>query len=214
MKIALIMRGPIRPSIESAIGNFNEIKSLFKNHDLSTFLFSWRHENENELSKLFDNIILMKEIDSDFARDNFKARSSNMERYPKSWTPENAYKQYWSMKQIAGIIEGYRDFDMVCFSRLDLEIKIDQKEIDLILENHNLKYYMPNAKGLVFYNVCDVFGICRPEVFKKVWAYENIEQVNSLFNKCDIHEEYVSKVLALHNIEGEFFQVIQTHIRR
>ena len=79
-KIAITIRGPIRPSPKAVIDNIEILKKSLTDFDIDTYLITWNNQDLTEIreSRLIDNYIILKEPETKFVGRILTTRSKNI----------------------------------------------------------------------------------------------------------------------------------------
>ncbi len=197
MKIALIICGPSRPTVEDVVRQIEITKSSFKDYDLDTYFFTYNDEMTKEVVSRtkIDNLILLQR-QSDWLV-NISFPQVECKNAKKGWCSQ---LNIWRLRQRVNVAINYlEDIDIITqyqalvYARPDNGVRIDPKK------------YLGNR----FYNVvhCDYdyiddrFGIARPDIFKKVWGYDKDKTELKEMSKVDSDEQYLRLICEQKEVE-------------
>lgn len=183
MKLACLVRGPIRPNSESVISNIKTLlASVDDKYPVDCFLCTWEHDVTKAQAVIdrFENmrIIICKLENSPYDKDE-------MGGSPDCWmfNKMNCYKQYVSSRYFIGEVSNYSDYDFIIHTRTDLRMKVSIEQwlykdsYVTISSAHSV-----NGNWNPHRITNDQFAIAQPSVMKDAWDYGSEEQLIRMIN--------------------------------
>lgn len=189
-KVAIIVRGPIRPDIDTVIKNIRLLKKSFLEFEVDVYLMAWNSIETSDfiIAKEVDNIILIKEPTTEFISEKLTTRTKQNSLFDRN------YKAFWSVRTAIRIIRDTQiNYDWIVLTRTDLEISIRNANKWM---NDSL-YTMPKQENYV---INDQFGIAKPEVMYKAWDYIDLPTLNQLYGQSFNPEECLKKIMELNGV--------------
>jgi hypothetical protein len=198
LKIAILFRGPVRPSIQSTIDRYKEVMAQFagvQNAEITTYLATWRsykHLNATDLIalNLFDNVIMQTP-----PTDETIQRCTKLHRVPSSSPIRSVFTQFYQSKTALDLIVNADRYDFIVHTRTDLQ---------LILGQHLPQWFDQNfyVTQHVFPNewTNDQAGIAPTEMMYKAWNYETIENLGRMIEACEKPEDVLQMMIEKNKI--------------
>lgn len=200
MKIALLIKGPVRVDVETAIKNISDFKAFFSNHEMDEYVFSWNNQDTLDFAnrKLAKNIVMLEEPTNNFIYSKLRTNQLRVLGTNKI----NAFKHYYTMKMGADfIVNTHRDYDFIFYFRLDTSYNIKRPDLWLDKENYVCGATHSNLPELAGWNLyTDIIGCGPPEIFRKVWDYESIEKLNETYAQSSFPEDWLKRNIINKNI--------------
>lgn len=122
MKIAVIFRGPLRPTPNKVFEQSKRLLDQLKDagHEVHSYMFTWTKFNEFSISdldlELYDNVCAQREPTEDHIR-KYITRTHWEGLHA---TVPNTYKMYYQIKTAIELIIGADDYDRIVHSRTDI----------------------------------------------------------------------------------------------
>ncbi len=194
-KIAVLFRGPLRPTPYAAAIHTNLLTNELKSQgfQVTTYLATWmRYKNydANDLISmgLYDNIIVQQPPTSAQVKRCTSRESYGI--YPIS----NVYGMYYQSKTALDVITSADDYDYVVHSRTDLRAKFGK---------HVSNWFQPNVYMTPVNTtpwVCDWISVAQPDIMRKVWNYDNFGNLGHLIDTTDVPEMILMSMMKHYNI--------------
>ena len=212
MKIAVIIRGLIRPDAETVINNINLLKETFKNHDTDFFFYTWNNQKYQKIAEEFPEMEIhaMKELDDAQILTYFNGETQTQKRHGHVWKPANSYKMFWQTRlAIINTLDARRGYDYIVITRPDLRIRIDNLEPWFCDD-----YVMDSAHCHHNDRVGDQFGIGKPDVVFGAWNYKIVEMLNDFYLQTENPEEVLYNIIRSNNITTKALRPELTELYR
>lgn len=201
-KIAILIRWPIRPDINSCLINIENLIKQINWFEIETFFLTWADEKvsdfiKNDKNKIIDNYIILKEPSLEYIETQLKTRC----KVPWPLFDRN-YKMFWSQKLwLNFIISNWKKYDYIITTRPDLEIDL----IDInkwLIEDI---YIMPNPIDrdcdINIIWIVDQFWVAKSKIMYNAWNYININTLNELYWNSNWPEDCFNNILKLNNVK-------------
>jgi hypothetical protein len=173
MKIAILIRGPVRPDHQTCRANVEILKNCFDEHESHIYLWTWNSTEAKKLSQsyhCFHKVTLVEELSETDIRRKLNEEKATI----KNWSC-NIYKQFWSMENALKSIDD--SYDFIVQSRADTRIQINK---DVLPQWFNPEHYTTiHAKGQNGGFTNDQFGIATPAIIKRVWKYHDYGELST-----------------------------------
>lgn len=178
MKLAVLFRGPIRPSRDVAHTHVTRIVHELQSagHKTTTWLATWRYYKNDPISayvasNYFDNVIM--------------TNPPTHERIAKFTTKtqwDHPFWMYYQTKTAIDLIVESDDYDYIIHARPDLHM-VFGSHMDTWFDSDN---YCSPWTGASWIN--DFIGIARPEIMQKSWNYGSLKDLGRLMETSEIPE--------------------------
>lgn len=178
MKIAIILRGIIRPSAEFVSENITILKNAFKDHDVDTYLFTWSNQPYKEiLDKHQDlNISAMPDLKEEDVYEYFTGKTRTQIAYPHAWKAHNSYKQFFQTTYALRYVKESRiKYDYIFLSRTDL--RLDPGNVETWMSPN--RYVVDSTR--LYPVIGDQCAMATPDVMLKAWDYRDLSNLNDLY---------------------------------
>ncbi|AEI37963.1 hypothetical protein [Zymomonas mobilis] len=203
-KIAILMRGPIRPNIESVLSKAILIKEEIskKTDSVDIFISTWKEDGIDYSSLISSPIINNIFILSKPSQEEV-IKKIGFPNLKQGYPTYNAYLQYYMCRFALKTIKNYKNYDFIVHSRTDLSISFGE---------HIEKWFSPNIYktihisdrhlgGAGFTN--DQFAIATTDNMIKAWDYETIDHLRVLMEYANIPENILEGIMAKNNVIAE-----------
>ncbi len=196
MKIAILFRGPIRPSISSVIENRNLLLDQFdKSFQITTFLATWNTwkniESKDLLSQgLFDTVLSQPMPTTD--RIKKYVTQSNLPNSTQTWRVFNMY--YQSLTALK-IIKDQDDYDFIIHTRPDCKTIFDNDMLDwfdcnsYVTESHTNWWKK------------DWISVAPPNIMYDAWNYLDLENLGKMIDTATIPEQIIDWNIKNNNVK-------------
>ena len=194
MKIAVLFRGPIRPTQNSVIDRVKEFMGHFANItpdiQITTYLATWRtwkQYNASELLALdlFDNVIMQTPPTAEHW-----SRCTSLSNLPNGCNIEPVFKMYYQSKTALDLIINADNYDFIVHTRTDLQMILGQ----YINDWFDINYFVaPHIHPTSWMN--DQFGIAPAHMMHKAWDYENMANFKRLIEIADKPEAILQTMI-------------------
>lgn len=195
MKIALLMRGPIRPNGDYVLENLNFMinKSLqnIDNKNITTFIVTSEYDS---VVKYFDNSIILKRFSDEKIFQLINLNHMN-----------NAFNQFYSSKAALEMIAKLEDFDFIIHTRTDIKIDISNLENEWFKKGTYQTIHIADGvpafeQSSLSYH-CDHFGIAEPEIMLKAWNYHSFNLLKIFFSNSNFPERILDFIIQINNVK-------------
>lgn len=193
-KIAILFRGPLRPSPYTVAVHtsllINELKSY--GYDVTSYLVTWpEYEDYNALElmnmRLYDNV-LMQQVPTKQLERHVKRKSYGI--YPIS----NVFNMYYQSKIAIDLIIASDTYDYIIHSRTDLRVKFGKHMQDWF----DPKCYVSPKPNTPW--ICDWIGVATPDIMQKAWNYVSHSQLGRLVDNSEVPEQILTSIMENYNI--------------
>lgn len=219
MKLAVLFRGPIRPTYEACKENIDTFLNELRDNgnDVTTFCVTWNKVNLDstpisDIKKMIDEMdhaIACPEPHPDFYLPMVPANSRRTLHI-------NAYKVFWQGKIGTQYIKDTNiPFDYVIVTRFDVQIKLGETHDAWFTPDHYVmqeKYFRENGN--------DQFGIGTVENCVKAWKYGAVESLREFYTNADTVEHCLFRIAEANGVKtrpqnSEFYELDpRRHITR
>ncbi len=187
MKIALMVRGPIRPSAQSVSDLIIHYTEMLSGHDIDVFLGTWNSDNLDEFLEIRKketlprvNLMSFNEPEKDYIdRELFPARCRTALRYPNEVFPHNTYKQFWLNRELIKTIVTYKKYDHIVYSRTDMRVHIG--DLESWLSQEQVCVAAPSTGQYPD----DRFAIATPENMWKSFEFRDLGNLNNMYGNSE-----------------------------
>ena len=185
MKIAVLFRGPVRPTAETAVNNIKLLTDCLSGYDVTTYLWAWNTEMARKVN--CDINILDQEPSQDEI-----ARVVNTTNY-------NCFKQYWVMKRAIKFINSHRKYDFIIQSRTDTKIVFDKSELpNWFDEKHYVTIHYHGQRASY---VNDQIGVASVLTMYDAWNYKTFDILNEFMQKARQPEDVLDNIIVMYNVK-------------
>lgn len=173
MKLAVIFRGPVRPTPSAVLCKVDALLECLRGHEVVTHLWTWQSPAAAEIVHRFDHCHLLPEPDE-----------------------SNAFKQFWTLRQATMDVQA----DFVIQSRTDILIRIDIN--DWLIPGQYTTIHargdFPNNPNSEFIN--DQFGVATPEIMRRTWDYKDEETLRQFLAAAKRPEDVFQSILDMNTV--------------
>jgi len=216
MKIAVLFRGLVRPSMD--INTIFEYRDGFldflKGYDVDNYLYTWDTPEANRIKHGYQNTHI-----EPVPSEEFITKAINHPNVPPgnlNW--HHNYKQFYTMKRATEWVANHGQYDYVFQTRVDVVFKIDNP--DYLKEwieypewyttihtpergvwNESEQKYVDwpiGFDGRMYLN--DQVGGGSPEMMKKAWDYRGDDILKPMFHNSAFSERVLEKVMAMNGV--------------
>lgn len=148
MKVALLLRGPIRPDSESVIRNtkniLNTLTSLGLDIDIDTFLitsteFDSKCSIDPKLNLIFNSLVFLPRI----SREKLYKSTFGYEIWPTGQNLWNSVNSHYAARAGISLVLNTDDYDFIVYTRTDLtSIKLIKEDLD--------KWFNPRSYNVLY----------------------------------------------------------------
>jgi hypothetical protein len=200
MKIAILFRGPIRPTSASVIERYHNFMSQFRGLDIEihTYLTTWRTWKNYKASEvmsldLFDNVIMQTE-----PTDAHRLRCTKLTNLPNGADILPVFNMYYQSKTALDLIVKADTYNYIVHTRTDMKM--------IMCDDLN-QWFDPN-----FYTTChvkpnpwtcDQYGVAPGEMMHRAWDYGDISNLGRMIEAADKPETILEMMLEAANIPAK-----------
>ncbi|MBB2177534.1 hypothetical protein [Gluconacetobacter johannae] len=201
MKIALLVRGPIRPNIEAVLSKVRVIKKEIESkfNDIDVFLSTWKEDvlgvNDLLRGNEVENVFFLKKPDAKFVYEYLRTTHLS-----GGQTAYNVFLQYYMSKVSLDLISSYGNYDFIVHSRTDLSISLGGSLESWFVEGVYKTIHVPGVDS-GFIN--DQFSISDTKTMLSSWNYESLENLRELISNSEIPEHILWNMIVSRNITAE-----------
>ena len=192
MKIAILFRGPIRPTPATAFERYLEFMSHFTNSDIEvhTYLATWRMWKNYKACdlislNLFDNVIMQTA-----PTEAHRLRCTKLVKLPNGADIEPVFNMYYQSKTALDLIVNSDNYDYIIHTRPDMKILIEGYLDQWFDPNF---YVAPHVHPKPWMN--DQFGIAPSVMMHKAWDYGDIGNLGKLIEQADKPEAVLQTMI-------------------
>lgn len=192
MKIAILFRGPIRPTPASVLSRVNEFMTQFTgaNVEIHTYLATWRYWRGYKASDLinlniFDNVIMQT-----MPTAEHRQRCTQLTKLPNGADIEPVFNMYYQSKTALDLIVRSDTYSYIVHTRTDLQMILGPEINNWFDPNY---YTAPHVHPAPW--MCDQFGIATGETMHKAWDYGDIGNLGKLIESADKPEAVLQSMI-------------------
>ena len=218
-KIAVLFRGPVRPTVQSTVARCSEFMaqmSNIQNATITTYLATWRNWKQNKASELlatdmFDNVIMQTE-----PTDAQIARATKIKNLPNGAEIRPVFNMYYQSKTALDLIAQADDYHFIVHSRTDIAMQLGQHLPDWFDAN---AYTAPHVHGVLAPHaphvpaeeqwMCDQFGIAPAGMMHAAWNYGSIAELGQRIEAADKPEAVLQTMMTTRNIPAKAPSYVQ-----
>ncbi|WP_134187961.1 hypothetical protein [Methylosinus sp. sav-2] len=195
MRVAIFMRGPFRPNLDSSLERARALVDEVKaNGDQPALFFAtWLLEDRTYAEAL------MRQPDVDHAlfieppSDQTIYALCGMERLPLGNPTKNMFYQYYLSKIGLQVVDSLGLFDFVIHSRPDMDIRLGKYyhhwfEAGRYTTIHDIP---PDGEGIVN----DQFGVATPIDMRAAWNCGTLEELGAMIGSSEVAEDPLRMML-------------------
>jgi len=211
VKIAIVMRGPIRPDLKTCIENVHTIKKNFESclskiegeHSVTTFAGTWTgpyNEDINLLKEAVDNLIMIRNPIHD-AKELTGEEGVIESKSSKVTGDVSRFKMMYMSSMLITCARTYHlDFDYIVLSRLDASVSSDN--ICNFLDPDHMCVPKDKFINTTLGKFTDVFAAGPPELMARYWCYPSTSSMVEAIKSGLAGEALPLEVLKLNKVEG------------
>ena len=205
MKIGILFRGPLRPTINDVLANRDRLLENFKetNFKIETWLSTWNTwQGTNVIDKLppnsFNSIISQPEPLHDDGHTLLK-----FDKLPSSSPASRVWKTMLSAKVALDAMVSTCKYDYIVHARpdghYDLKPYVDE-------------WFVPDAIATkhILHHINDFLLIGKSEMMHDIWNYHTVDNLANLCKNCECPENIIEKLAIKSNVN--FVVARSTHI--
>jgi len=197
MKIAFLMRGPIRPSESYVLENLdfmiNTSLQNIDNKNITTFIVTSEY---NSILNYFDNSIILKRFSDEKIFELINSNHMN-----------NAFNQFYSSKTAIELITKLESFDFIIHTRTDIKVDISNLENEWFKKDTYQTIHIGDGTPAFEQNSlsyhCDHFSIAEPEIMLKAWNYHSFNLLKIFFANSNFPERILDFIIQINNVKSE-----------
>lgn len=182
-KIAILFRGPIRPTYHTAINNIKLLMNCLTGYETTTYLWAWDSEESRKVS--CDINVFEPEPNEKFIYNCVKHNMGN------------SFKQYWVMKRAIEFINNREEYDYIVQSRTDTKIVFDNLDNWFDKECYVTSYFRGHQASYVN----DQIGIATPEIMHKAWDYINFDILDEFTKNSQQPEDVLDQMIVMNGVK-------------
>ena len=209
-KIAVLFRGPVRPTVASTAQRVREFMAQFEgvqNADVTTYLATWRSWKDQRATELlsqdlFDNVIMQTE-----PTEEQIARATALETLPNGADIRPVFNMYYQSKTALDLIYMADSYDWIVHTRTDLVMQLGPHIPQWFDQG---AYTAPHVPGVMAPHaphiapedlwICDQFGIAPADMMHAAWNYGSIRDLGQRIEAADKPEAVLQTVMTERNI--------------
>lgn len=206
LKIAVLFRGPVRPTIPSVLARCDEFMSQFRqveNAEFTTYLATWRTWKDIKAADLvamdrFDNVLMQTQMS-----DTQIADFTKVQRLPGGHTIRSVWNQYHQCKVALDWVADSDRYDFIVHSRTDIIMQFGPHlaqwfDPNAYVAPHVTGVFAPHAPHIPADQMflCDQFGVAPAEMMRAAWNYGTMERLGEMIDRADIQERIVEWLAA------------------
>ena len=210
VKIAVLFRGPVRPTVSSTAQRVREFMAQFdgvENAEITTYLATWRTWRDQQATDLlsqdlFDNVIMQTE-----PTDAQIARATALKTLPNGADIRPVFNMYYQSKTALDLIYLADNYDWIVHTRTDLVMQLGT-HIPVWFDQG--AYTAPHVPGVLAPHaphiapedlwICDQFGIAPAAMMYAAWNYGSIRDLGQRIEAADKPEAVLQTLMTERNI--------------
>ena len=219
VKIAVLFRGPVRPTVHSTVARCSEFiaqMSNIQNATVTTYLATWRGWKNNTAAELlatdmFDNVIMQTE-----PTDAQIERATKIKNLPNGAEIRPVFNMYYQSKTALDLIYQADDYHFIVHTRTDIAMHMGQHLPDWFDTN---AYTAPHVPGVLAPHaphvpaeeqwMCDQFGIAPAGMMHAAWNYGSIAELGQRIEAADKPEAVLQTMMTTRNIPAKAPSYVQ-----
>jgi hypothetical protein len=210
VKIAVLFRGPIRPSVASTAARVSDFMQQFRglqNATVSTWLTTWRTWRDQRAADLlaqdlFDHVIMQTE-----PTDAQIQRATQITQLPNGADIRPVFNQYHQSKLALDLICQTDDFDYIVHTRTDLQMQLGPYigqwfDPQAYAAPHVPGVAAPHAPHIQARDmwICDQFGVAPAAMMHAAWNHGSISELGQRIAAADKPEAVLQHMMAQRSI--------------
>lgn len=206
MKVLIWHRGPVRPNSENCIQNMELLKQDFNTEFHTEELIStYKHHLADEIYSNYKvNYFLMMESPS----NDFIKSIISKSHIPAGAEVHRVFKQYYTNKIVSEFIYNLQKYDFVVMSRMDTKFSIKSNFKEWFNDNKYTTIHTKKGTALDAWTN-DQFAVAQPEIMKKAWDYQNIENLKYFIDNCYRAEDILDEIINLNKVETHSMRMVK-----
>lgn len=186
LKIAVLFRGPVRPTAQDAAQRCYEFLQQFRNAqdlEITTYLATWSRWKQQRAvdliaTDLFDNVIMQAE-----PTDAQIERATLLKHLPNGAEIRPVFNMYYQSKTALDVIHAADDYDYIVHTRTDMVMQFGDFDKWFVPNTYTAPHvtgvFAPHAPHIPAEQMfmCDQFGIAPAAVMHAAWDYGTIAQL-------------------------------------
>jgi len=185
MKLAVLFRGPVRPSADIVNNNITFLTDSLSGHDITTYLWTWDTAEARKVR--CDVNVYEEEPSSHFISKCVKHNIGN------------SFKQHWVMKRAIEFINGHDNHDFIVQARTDAKVIFDQGELPSWFDKDH--YVTLHFYGIAPSYVNDQIGVATPEIMYKAWDYKDFGTLAAFTSNAKQVEDILDQTIAMNKVK-------------
>jgi hypothetical protein len=204
MKVAILLRGIVRPDYKRGAELVTALRTIYSNFDISFYLHAWETDEAKKLADTneFKEVCLIPEPTKEEALSILKARMPVHRLNNGWWLPENTYRYLYGQREATQWMAD-KDYDYITWIRPDLRMwATDPLPTNSEMFTPNM-YRFPNDNVLCMGNrvyVSDQAGTAKPSLLQAAWDYRDNITMNHLVGTSINGEHLLSNLLELNRV--------------
>lgn len=196
MKIAILMRGPLRPTAEAGLTRARSLAEEVINngHEPDVYFAAWSQDgNEAQIKVLASEIGRNTLFLAPPAEEEIVAHCEGLVVLPCGRLSRNTFLQYYLSRQALRLIRDTGKYDYVIHSRPDMDVRLGQYFSDWLIPGRYCTLHHPSS-GHQFIN--DQFSIAQPDVMFSAWDHGSAADLGQLIRRATIPEDVLRIMVA------------------
>ncbi|NLH83778.1 MAG: hypothetical protein GX458_23455 [Phyllobacteriaceae bacterium] len=194
MKVAIFMRGPFRPDLESGLVRARALAQEVRDHggEPTLFFATWMLEDRAALATLVAQPDVGNVLAVEPPSDEMIYRICGITELPNGKDVRNVFYQYFLSRVGLEVVDRTGKFDFVVHSRPDLDIRFGEHFDEWFTEGFYTTIHFGSREGLGFTN--DQIGVATPENMYSFWNYGTLENLGEMIRQAGIPENVLDKM--------------------
>lgn len=193
MKVAVLFRGPMRPSEDTIRANIATVLDELRGLEFTSFLVTWEGEQTDYLGDLIEHITHLPIPDV-----------PDMGKFPTGHSRRNAFLQYYSTPRALDVIPD--DFDWIVYVRQDIHIRLNDRSDWFTPGFYNTAHVEPF--------ICDQVAVAEASVMRRAWRYPSKDELTEHIGATARAEDTLSRLLSQNGVEARTCYCDERHITR
>lgn len=194
MKIAILMRGPLRPTVASGLLRAQALAQevIDNGHEPTVFFASWSQPGGAAAREVMDSALGLNTLFVEAPDDADILRYCNgLDVLPGGRKTKNVFLQYYLARLGVRLIHDIGKFDFIIHSRPDMDVRMGIHFPEWVSAELYSTIHHP-VTGFTFIN--DQFAVATPKVMLAAWDYGDAKNLGSMIQKCFIPEEVLQQM--------------------
>jgi hypothetical protein len=203
MKLGVLFRGPIRPSIQSVMQKRKLLVDQLKGHDVTTYLATWSTWKGSDSTAILSNKMFDTVLSQPVVKPERIHKFTSKIRLPSSTYVNRVFSMYYQTLTALNIMIQQDDYDFIIHARTDCSVVFGNMNDWFDKDHYVTDGYIMNTPLLPK----DWITVATPDIMKKVWDYGSLTDLGKMIDSIDVTERLISRTIERAQVRTKFVEV-------